>query len=116
MRRQVQMESLTAKFRENCRTWWAGLAPRSRAALDAWLILHPVQPQYTGDLVPYAYLEAPAAIDPWITCKLPEIDVTAEWLADFRPNIREILPSGDVRAQFRQSELIPVADALEGAS
>jgi len=109
--RLVQMETLTAKFRENCRAWWDGLTPGSRAAIDAWLVHHPVPPQHADDRVPYAYIEAPATIDPWITCKLSAADVTAEWLADYRPNIREILPSGDVRAQFRQSELTPSAEA-----
>ena len=77
---------------------------------------HPVPPQHAGDLVPYAYIEAPATIDPWVSCQTAAADITPEWIADYKPNIEVVLPSGDVRARFRQSELILIADAPEGTA
>lgn len=111
--RIVDMDTLTPNCRERCQRWWEGMTPGIRAAVEAWLAHHPVPYEHADDRVPYAYFTVPPSIDPWIFCKCSAEHVAAEWLADFRPNIREIMSSGDVQAQFRQSELVPASSDAE---
>lgn len=111
MSRTIDMDDLTPEFRQCCESWYAALPIGKRAAVDAWIAAHPL-PEHApvADRPIYAYCELPIEIDPWITCRTAASDVTPEWIAKRQPLV-QILPSGDMLSQFRESELREIASA-----
>jgi hypothetical protein len=110
MNKTVVVNFLTPGFRKSARSWYEGLPADKRTVVDAWLSAHPLPPERAADRYVYAYCEVPAEIDPWITCSASAADLDDQWVADRQPLV-EVTSAGDVRLQFRGSELKEVASA-----
>jgi len=102
--RVVSLSKLPPDYAKRCHAWLDALSPERRGQIEAWLTTN--EPLPGVDLVTYTYFAAPGTIDPWVICRVAAKDATAEWHAENQPNVEEILPTGEVRVRYRESELI----------